>query len=1201
MSVEYADGAESTVLSALRSATDVRAGSAELTALVDSWETAYHFSPLRLGLLAPLRLSPGRRAVDLGCGSGPLTRALGEAGLDVLGLEGVPLRAAAARERCRDLPNVRIETGALTDALSGGLGGGWHLALMCGLLEYSEQYAGGPVPVLREVAARLADDGAVAIAIENQLGLKYLLGGAEDHYGTSWVGLADYPGATPAPRTWTRETLAGLLAEAGLAAQRWLLPYPDYKLPRLVLDESAFDRDELVEKLVRDPISGAFGGDDAAVSGRILHRLAMDEGIAPLLAPSFLVIAARTEAGLAASVDPGLAWLISGDRRPAWRRVRRLDPDLTLHTVHRGPGAPGSWLRQQHLDAEPLRPGRPLDALLLDAMRTGDLAETGRLLGLWRDTCTARARALDGSLAGHPFLPRRAGVDVLPADHLDVHPGNLIVGPDGEVARVDLEWLAGDGVDAELVLLRALVELARDTVHGHCPHPWPHTTVHGVLTELCALAGLSGALARWPELVAAEAALQQEVTGRPAERIAAELENDALADRGGPLWRLPGGLGTLRAGEARLEAAGRQLADAADRERQLHAELDRQRTHIEDLTDRVTRAEHGWAQARAELDVKDDRIGKAFSDLSAAVSEATRAWSAHAASEESRAGAQAEADALRSRLSATRARLDALESSTLVRAAHRSLWPAGRIVRGVRDLVATRPGDEPDGLLRRLGRRAPGLTARLAGRYRRAAAPAREAGLHFDLPVPSSPVAVGAGQVVELTGWVTHAAVGVRSVTVLAGSRRVPADRGHHQPAVAASMRAAGVRTPDGSGIVVRIPVAAADAPGELPLTLSVVLDDGTELTRPLPPLTLVPALPVAPVEVSWPADGPRVAVCLASYRPDPVFLERQLESLRAQKHANWVCVICDDGSDADSLASIRSLVDGDRRFVLVANEENVGFYRNFERALALAPADADAIALCDQDDVWDPDKLDTLLDRLADPEVSLAYADMRLVDEHDAVLAPSSWTRRRNQWEDLDALLLLNTVTGAASLLRADVVRSVVLPFPPGTPSAFHDQWIAAAALAAGRVEFVDRPLHSYRQHGTAVTGWRDERLDADLPRRLGWLLLAGRGSAGLPAGKDAELEAVAEFELRRVAQFATVLLMRAWHRLPAGVRERVAELTRVDRDPAPLLARAVRAGGRRADTAGVERHLLAAALRRRALRGRRLRVPPLPPHPID
>ena len=1196
MTVDYADGTESAVLTGLRSAADVRAGSAELAALVRSWELAYHFSPARLGLLAPLRLAPDRSVVDLGCGSGVLTRVLGESGADVLGIEGAADRAAAARERCRDLPNVSVRTGNIVAELAGR--GPFDLALMCGVLEYSAQFANGPAGVLAAVTEALANDGVLVLAIENQLGLKYLLGGAEDHLGTAWVGLADYPGGTPGPRTWTRQTLAALLTGAGLGAQRWLLPYPDYKMPRLVLDESVFtrpDADELVEKLVRDPLAGTFAGNDAAVSGRIAQRLAMAEGLGATTAPSFLVLAARTPDALARAADPGLGWLISGGRLPGWRRVRRLTEDTTLHTVHSGPGEVSSWLRQQHLATEPLRAGRPLDALLLDALRTADLAETRRLLDVWRTTCTAHARPAGADLARHPFLPHHAGVPVLPPDHLDIHPGNLIVDADGSVTRVDLEWLATDGVDAELAMLRALAELVRDIVHGHAPHPWdPRATVREILAELCALVGLADALARrWPELVAAEAALQSAVSGRAAELVATEIANDADARPAQPLWQVPGGLTAVRD-----NLAGRRDAAA---ERELADELARQRAHIDDLTARLRLTEHGLATARSELDAKDDRIGQAFADLAAAVDEAQTAWHANAAAEQAQAAAAAAAGSLADRLARTRAALDSLEGATLVRVAHRSLWPAARLVRGVRDLALARPGDEPDGLLRRVGQRAPRLTARLAGRYRRAAAVHRDQGLRFDLPVPDGPVPVGAGQVVELTGWVAHASVGVHAVTVEAGTRRVPASRGHHQPDAAAALRAAGVRAPDGSGVTVRIPVAATDAPTELPLTLHVELDDGTRLRRELPSLTLVRTASTRPVRVRWPADGPKVAICLASYRPDKDFLAKQLDSLRAQKHPNWVCLVCDDGSGPDTVEMITELTEDDERFVVVGNPDNVGFYRNFERAMAMVPADADAVALCDQDDVWDADKLEVLLEQLVDPAVSLAYADMRLIDEHDELVAPSFWRHRRNQCHDLDSLLLLNTITGAASLVRAEVVRSMVLPFPPGTPSAFHDQWIGAAALAAGRVAFVDRPLHSYRQHAGAVSGRRDNRLDENLPTRTGWLPLALGSARGLGAELGAELEAVAEYELRRVAQFATVLLIRASHRLATATRDRISQLTRIERDPVPLVTRALLAGPDRAETAGAERYLLAAALRWKALRPRRLRLPARQPIPLD
>ncbi|HWE89691.1 MAG TPA: glycosyltransferase, partial [Pseudonocardiaceae bacterium] len=1114
--------------------------------------------------------------LDVGCGTGVWARAFGEAGAEVLGIEAVPERAEAAQERCRDLAGVRILASDLESGLAQA--GQRDLALLCGVLEYSPRYGNGPADMLRAVAGTLADDGVLVLAIENQLGLRYLLGGTEDHHDRSWIGLADYPGSDTEPRTWTRQALGALLADAGLTAHRWLAPYPDYKLPRVVLDERIFarpDATELVDKLVREPLHGAFGGNDAAIAGRTVHGLAVDNGIGTTIAPSFLVVAARSRMALDAAVEPGLAWLVSGARRPEWRRVRRLSEDLVLHTTAHGSTVDHPWLRQRHESAEYLVPGRPLDAHLLDALRLGDTDRLAELITGWRDSCLAQARKLRGGSTGdaqHPYLPRRRGVSVLPADHLDVHPGNFIVRPDGELARVDREWQAGAGVDAELALLRGLLEFAREIVVDHAPHPWPDgTSVREVLRRLCEPAGLLAAAdKRWDELVAAEAALQEAVTGAPAARTVDAIS--AEADRPGPAqqWRQPGGLAALATGMAAQrqarEKAEQDLRDAtewiADRERQvvterdaldarLRAEIDAHRTEAQRAEAKLVAAQqnvdllrHELDRSQDELDRKDQRVGQAFADLAAAVEEADRAWRANETEALARAAAQAEADALRHRLHQARARLTELTGSAPVR---------------------------------------------LASRFLPTALPADQEQLYYDLPLPAEPVAVGGGQVVDVAGWLVHRDRPIRSAALLAGNRAYPLTLGDHRPDVAAALRAEGVLAPVASGAHGRITLLPSDVQnGQIPVALRVVLADGAEVRRELPPLRLMGQPESTASTVTWPADGPKVAICLASYRPEPRHLAQQLDSLRAQTHRNWVCLLSDDDSGPESLADIRKLIDGDQRFILVPGGANVGFYRNFERALRLVPADADAIALCDQDDVWDADKLDTLLARLRN-DVQLVYSDMRLIDTDGKQVGSSFWEYGTNQWDDLASLLLLNKVTGAASLIRADLVRDRVLPFPPGTPSAFHDQWLAACALATGRIEFVDRPLYSYRQHDQAVTGHRDARLDAGLPRGLGWLPLALGAKRLLARGLPDELTAVADYERRRIGQFASVLLLRAGRTLRASDRAALNRLLAAETGVLPLLRLAWRARrGRRPETAGAENRLLAAALYTAAVRRR-------------
>jgi O-antigen biosynthesis protein len=159
---------------------------------------------------------------------------------------------------------------------------------------------------------------------------------------------------------------------------------------------------------------------------------------------------------------------------------------------------------------------------------------------------------------------------------------------------------------------------------------------------------------------------------------------------------------------------------------------------------------------------------------------------------------------------------------------------------------------------------------------------------------------------------------------------------------------------------------------------------------------------------------------------------------------------------------------------------DRFGYDRNFERCLAHVPPTADLVACFDQDDVWRGDKLKTLATAFRSERVQFAYADMAIVSADGERLAPSYRTDRSNNHTDLASLLLINTVTGAASLFRRELL-DVALPFPdvPGKP--FHDHWLACIALALGEIAFVDRPLHSYVQHGDNVVG-RHEPLPGEL-----------------------------------------------------------------------------------------------------------------------
>src|SRR3954467_14585676 len=124
------------------------------------------------------------------------------------------------------------------------------------------------------------------------------------------------------------------------------------------------------------------------------------------------------------------------------------------------------------------------------------------------------------------------------------------------------------------------------------------------------------------------------------------------------------------------------------------------------------------------------------------------------------------------------------------------------------------------------------------------------------------------------------------------------------------------------------------------------------------------------------PAAASLVAICMATFEPEPRLLERQIGSIREQTHENWLCLVSDDGSSPDRLQDPRGVTAGDERFTLSVGAERLGFYANFERALGLVPPEASFVALADQDDRWYPEKLAALVAGLG--AAQLVYSDMR-------------------------------------------------------------------------------------------------------------------------------------------------------------------------------------------------------------------------------
>jgi hypothetical protein len=469
----------------------------------------------------------------------------------------------------------------------------------------------------------------------------------------------------------------------------------------------------------------------------------------------------------------------------------------------------------------------------------------------------------------------------------------------------------------------------------------------------------------------------------------------------------------------------------------------------------------------------------------------------------------------------------------------------------------------------------------------------------LDFPLPRT-LAVGAGTAVFACGWCFSPRAGIRELEFVVDGEPQPASahgmpRGDVFDSLAPDLPPGGFHS--GFWGVVRIEPKPGAAEREL--LLKVRLEDGSDATAELgriPVSVTEEPLQAAPPQ---PEPGPLVSIAMATHEPPLDLFRRQVESIRAQTHRNWVCVVSDDCTGPERFEAMREELERDPRFVLSRSPRRLGFYANFERALALAPRDAAYVAMADQDDRWHPDKLHTLLDALDGAQ--LVYSDARIVTPAGQLVSDTYWADRTNNHTDLSSLLMANSVTGAASLFPRELLNSA-LPFPPGQFSHFHDHWVALTALSLGDIEFVDRPLYDYVQHGHAVLGHAAANRMPALSDRF--------RSLRRPLRDRVRRWRLTYFvDACRLLQFATVLQMRCGDRMPPAKRRALDRFVRADSSPLGLGRLAARAGRElvgRPETLGAElglffgfawRHLVRASARGRERPRRRLRIDTRPP----
>ena len=187
-------------------------------------------------------------------------------------------------------------------------------------------------------------------------------------------------------------------------------------------------------------------------------------------------------------------------------------------------------------------------------------------------------------------------------------------------------------------------------------------------------------------------------------------------------------------------------------------------------------------------------------------------------------------------------------------------------------------------------------------------------------------------------------------------------------------------------------------------------------------------------------------------------YIQEQLQSILSQIGPEDEIVISDDGSTDATLDVIKSI--GSPCIRIVQGPRMKSPSKNFEHALAQAKGDI--IFLCDQDDVWQPNKVAVMLQALK--TAACVVSDCRVVDAQLNVMDPSFYQvvrKHEGRWYNL---LVRNCYLGCCMAMRREVLDKA-LPFPKTVP--MHDIWLGNVAAFYYSLRFIPDNLMVYRRHG--------------------------------------------------------------------------------------------------------------------------------------
>ncbi len=435
--------------------------SPELLGQGSDWPMFYHLTPMRANLLRPFitQLASGK-TLELGAGCGAVTRFIGELGGDVVALEGSRDRARVIGKRCEDLPNVTVIADLIQHLNTDEK---FDVVTLIGVLEYSQVFVDEPDPVqfiLNKAKSFLKEDGILIVAIENQLGLKYFAGAAEDHLGQAMFGINDsYTDKTAI--TFGRKALTKQIKQAGFKEVELYVPLPDYKTPVSIVYPLGFsDEAEEAGFNVGTLLAGSnvFDKQKPTVPTMSLEnawQVVGRNGLGQDLANSFLFVARQESKPFTGIHKPVLAAHYGAERPKQFAKETEivLQPN-GVKALTRMVGDTQSLLEHHDWEQTDYHEGTLWYDELLKLMNRPGWDYSA--LSNWAVEWVTALRNIAPAKPENTIPELQHFKTLLPANYIDATPTNYIVNTEGQGQFFDLEWNFSIALPIEFVVFRGL-------------------------------------------------------------------------------------------------------------------------------------------------------------------------------------------------------------------------------------------------------------------------------------------------------------------------------------------------------------------------------------------------------------------------------------------------------------------------------------------------------------------------------------------------------------------------------------------------------------------------------------------------------------------------------------------------------------------------------------------------------------------------